>query len=88
MGLVGSIGLRQFSETISSLGITVEQNSPPTQPIQWTGAEWAQADDACLGIPLNFDFRALKSATSRQPHGLAAAVAKQLGTHVDRPWWT
>ena len=46
MGLVGPIGLRQFSEAISSLGITVEQNSPPTQPIQWTGAEWTQADDS------------------------------------------
>ena len=65
MGLVGPIGLRQFREATSSLGITIEQNSPPAQPIQWTGAEWTQADDSCLGISLNFDFRALKSATSR-----------------------
>ena len=65
MGLVGPIGLRQFREATSSLGITIEQNSPPAQPIKWTGAEWTQADDACLGIHLNFDFRALKSATSR-----------------------
>ncbi len=82
---MGIFGLSQFSKTTSSsLWIIVEQSGPLTQPIQWTGPERTQADDAGLGIPLNLDFCALKPATGRQPHGLAAAVAKQLGTHAEQ----